>query len=72
MDLREDPIDLRLRHLAPLHPLLKRLPNAAEATVHEALLDVPHRHLESGRGTRLRDPRPHGARADHGDPLDVT
>src|SRR5206468_2004355 len=44
----------------------------AVAIVHEALLDVPHRHLESGRGTRLRDPRPHGARADHGDPLDVT
>src|SRR5256885_252219 len=72
VNLREDSIDFRLGHLAPLHPLLEGLPNAAEAAVDEALLDIPHRHLESGRGTRLGDPRSHGARANHGDLLDVT
>ena len=45
----------------------ERLADPSEAAVHEALLDVPHRDLEAGRGARLRDSGAHRPRPDHCD-----
>ena len=45
----------------------ERLADPPEAAVHEALLDVPHRDLESCGGARLRDPGAHRPRPDHRD-----
>src|SRR2546426_1164797 len=70
-DLGQDPVDFGLGHLAFLDALLQRLLDSAEAAVDEALLDVPHRDLKTGRGARLGDPRPHRPGADHSNPLDV-
>src|SRR3989454_774093 len=66
-DLREDAVHLRRRHLPFLDALCEWLSDPSETAVHEALLDVPHRDLETRGGARLRDPGAHRPRPNHSD-----
>src|SRR5213076_1219141 len=57
-NLPQDAVHLGGGHLSLLDTFRERLADPPEAAVHEALLDVPHRDLEAGRGARLRDSAP--------------
>src|SRR6267143_418267 len=66
-DLGHDSVHFGRGHLPLPDALRERFADPSKAAVHEALLDVSHRDLESRRGTRLRDPGAHRPRPDHRD-----